>query len=167
VGDDLFSNMPVNIRRYKEEDYGFLLDLFQRSIRDVKRHNPNLTLKGDFADHYLGPTIRIARQRNGFLRIAESDGQPAGFIMVLKKKRASAWDESRTSSALVMELHVHPKHRRHGIGRLLLREAETHYRTKGFDWLTLGVFSRNKDARAFYERVGYHETYLFLGKRLR
>lgn len=159
--------MLVRVRRYRREDYGFALNLFKRSTRELKRQAPLLAIPRDFADRYLPATIHAARRRNGLLRVAEAEGRPVGFVLVLKQKRPAPWDETRTSSALVMELHVHPKYRDLGIGRSLLQAAEAHYRGMGFDWLTLGVFSRNAGARAFYRRAGYHEAYVFLGKRLK
>lgn len=48
-------------------------------------------------------------------------------------------------------LYVAPEQRRRGVGSLLLEQA----RRVSPDRLTLRVFTRNTDARAFYERRGF------------
>ena len=158
--------MAIKIRRYRPGDEAFLFQLFEASNREVKRRNPNVNIPRGFAQRYLPKTIRSALGRNGFLRVAEVDGQPAGFILALKGKTAP-WDQSRTRSCFIMELHVATKFRRRGIGSTLIESAREHYRARGYDWISLGVFADNSDARAFYDRLGFGESYLFLGKKLR
>ncbi len=65
-----------------------------------------------------------------------------------------------------MELHVHPKFRRRGIGRMMVREVETRFARLGFDWISLGVFASNFSGRQFYNRAGFQDSYVFMGKRL-
>lgn len=144
----------------------FLFRLFESSNREVLRRNPRASIPKGFARRYLPKTIREALGRNGYLRVAEVDGKPAGFILVLKGKTAP-WDQSRARSCFVMELHVEATFRKRGIGRHLVKSAEEHYRAHGYDWISLGVFADNTGARKFYDRIGFGESYLFLGKRLR
>ena len=158
--------MGVEIRRYRPEDEAFLFRLFEASNREAKRRNQDLSIPPGFARRYLPKTIRSALGRNGFLRVAEVDGQPAGFILALIGKTAP-WDQSRTRSCFVMELHVATRFRKQGVGRFLVESAEAHYRERGYDWISLGVFADNSGARQFYDRMGFGESYLFLGKKLR
>ncbi len=48
-----------------------------------------------------------------------------------------------------------------------MRAVEEHFRARGSDWLSLGVFPTNETARAVYRGMGYQDTYLFMGKKLR
>lgn len=45
--------------------------------------------------------------------------------------------------------------RRRGVGTSLTREAERWAKNRGANWLELGVYEFNDDARAFYQALGY------------
>ncbi len=92
----------------------------------------------------------------------------AGWIAAIRKgKRQNwSWDATTRPSGLVMELHIDPEFQGRGVGRRLLETAEQHFRSTGSDWVSLGVFPTNGEARRFYERLGYRPVYAFLGKRL-
>jgi len=49
---------------------------------------------------------------------------------------------------------LHP-FQRQGIGRAMMERATNHAREAGFSRMLLGVYSRNADALAFYERIGF------------
>ena len=64
-------------------------------------------------------------------------------------------------------LAVDPKHRRHGTGRFLMLEAEKRLRAAGCPKINLQVRSTNRQALAFYEKVGFKiDDVVSLGKRL-
>lgn len=44
-----------------------------------------------------------------------------------------------------------------GVGLKLLEHGEAWARSKGFRWLTLGVFAQNQRARELYQRLGFGE----------
>lgn len=45
--------------------------------------------------------------------------------------------------------------RRRGVGTALTREAERWAKSRGANWIELGVYDFNDSARAFYRRLGY------------
>jgi ribosomal protein S18 acetylase RimI-like enzyme len=53
----------------------------------------------------------------------------------------------------VDSLLVDAQHRRLGIGRQLMEEAEAYYRTEGLDGMQLGVNAENAAARSLYDSV--------------
>jgi ribosomal protein S18 acetylase RimI-like enzyme len=64
-------------------------------------------------------------------------------------------------------LAVAPEHRRQGLGRALMAEAERLLSAAGCPKINLQVRSGNAEAIAFYERVGYGvDEVISLGKRL-
>lgn len=64
-------------------------------------------------------------------------------------------------------LAVDPGHRRKGLGKTLMAEAERLLREAGCPKLNLLVRSDNVDVKAFYERLGFKEDAVVnLGKRL-
>lgn len=60
--------------------------------------------------------------------------------------------------AHIFLLYVVPDHRRQGLGKFLMAQAEQWARQKGFDRLGLQVFTHNHGARQLYQQLGY-ETY--------
>lgn len=57
--------------------------------------------------------------------------------------------------AYIFLLYVAPEHRRRGIARVLIGEAETWAASKGDRQISLQVFSHNRVALDFYRRLGY------------
>jgi ribosomal protein S18 acetylase RimI-like enzyme len=47
-----------------------------------------------------------------------------------------------------------------------VKELEDLFRSQDIEWITLGVFSKNVEARAVYEQIGFRDVYTFMGKRL-
>jgi ribosomal protein S18 acetylase RimI-like enzyme len=64
-------------------------------------------------------------------------------------------------------LAVHPEHRRKGIGRQLMSEAERRLRAAGCPKINLQVRSGNASVIAFYREAGFTpDDVVSLGKRL-
>lgn len=69
--------------------------------------------------------------------VAERDGEVLGYASL--------------EGDMLEHLYLRPETRRQGIGSLLLEEVRRH----SPDGLSLHVFQRNAEARAFYERHGF------------
>jgi ribosomal protein S18 acetylase RimI-like enzyme len=64
-------------------------------------------------------------------------------------------------------LAVDPTHRRRGIGRALMAAAEAGVRALGCPKLAVQIRTDNRDALAFYERLGFaRDEVVSMGKRL-
>jgi ribosomal protein S18 acetylase RimI-like enzyme len=64
-------------------------------------------------------------------------------------------------------LAVHPHHRRTGIGRRMMEEAEILLRAVGCPKINLQVRSTNTDVIEFYKKIGFKaDDVISLGKRL-
>lgn len=64
-------------------------------------------------------------------------------------------------------LAVHPEHQHTGIGRRMVREAESRLDAVGCPKVNLQVRRTNADVIAFYRRIGYRiDDVVSLGKRL-
>jgi ribosomal protein S18 acetylase RimI-like enzyme len=64
-------------------------------------------------------------------------------------------------------LAVAPEHRRAGIGRRMMAEAEQRLRDLGCPKINLQVRTSNAEAIGFYERLGYSlDDVVSMGKRL-
>jgi ribosomal protein S18 acetylase RimI-like enzyme len=64
-------------------------------------------------------------------------------------------------------LAVYPQHRRSGIGRRMMDEAESRLRAAGCPKINLQVRSKNAEVIEFYRRIGFKaDDVVSLGKRL-
>jgi len=64
-------------------------------------------------------------------------------------------------------LAVSPRHRRQGLGSLMMQEAERILSAAGCPKINLQVRTSNGDVLAFYQRIGYiRDDVVSLGKRL-
>lgn len=68
--------------------------------------------------------------------------------------------------AHIFLLYVHPKHRRRGIGKALMRYVENWARARGDRQLGLQVFQANKAALNLYNHLGYQPQSLWMVKQL-
>lgn len=159
-------DVGVKIRPFGQRDRAFIAALFEDYLTEERVRSPGLALPPDFASRYLPKLVEDAETKGGTILIAESNGEQAGFVAALPQERPSPWDETAGKSCIVMELHVAARFRRQGIGRRLLREAESRFTDLGFDWITLGVFAANAGAQQVYALSGYRHTYSFMGKAL-
>ncbi|WP_170981422.1 GNAT family N-acetyltransferase [Nocardioides dongxiaopingii] len=90
-------------------------------------------------------------------RAAGEDGRPTVGTLWLSTERPMAF---------VYDVAVHEERRRRGHGAGLMRAGALWARERGAHALGLNVFGHNHAARALYDRLGYHVTEEFLGKRL-
>jgi ribosomal protein S18 acetylase RimI-like enzyme len=107
------------------------------------------------------PRKDIARKRRVqpelFLVAVAADGTLAGSVM-------AGYDGHR---GWINYLATDPARRRQGIGRALMREAEAALSRLGCPKINLQIRRDNRDAIAFYERVGFAEdAVVSMGKRL-
>jgi ribosomal protein S18 acetylase RimI-like enzyme len=109
----------------------------------------------------LAKAVRDQGLRSTVLIAQRSDGTPLGFISL----KVGA-DVAGVERGHVADLAVTEDARRSGVGRALMQAAEAWARERGFDVLSLDVWSTNDAALAFYRRLGYSVESLTLMKRL-
>ncbi|MBL8702565.1 MAG: GNAT family N-acetyltransferase [Alphaproteobacteria bacterium] len=133
----------LTITAYREADRGDVLDLWQRCFPD-------------YPDAAAAQLDLALRQSNAAVFVARESGALAGTAMA-------------GSDGIRGWLHyvaVAPARRRRGIGRALVRHAETWIAARGVSKIKLQV--RDVDSRHVYVHLGYttesHET---MGKRIR
>lgn len=86
--------------------------------------------------------LPLAHITEGRVRVAETEGMPAGFAVLVK----------RTDAALLEGLFVEPERWRRGIGRRLVEDAAARAAQAGLAVLEV-VASAN--ALGFYQRLGF------------
>jgi len=95
---------------------------------------------------HRGPEQFVSRTRDrlAYTWVAESQGDPMGFVMV-------KGDE-------VEQIYVDRAARGTGVAALLLRTAEAEIRGAGYRTAWLAVVAGNQRARAFYARLGWRDA---------
>lgn len=57
----------------------------------------------------------------------------------------------------ILSICVHPQYQKHGIGKLLMKEAERKARSRGFNKMLLTVKADNQKAISFYKNIGWEQ----------
>ena len=102
-------------------------------------------------------------QPDTFTLIAESDAQPAGFVLLLTGVRD---DVTQQPQAFIAYMAVERQLRRSGVGRALLGAAQAHAEKLALPHLSLMVTADNAAARDLYRSFGFELERLLLTKRL-
>ncbi len=136
----------TGIRTYEEKDEAALAALWREVFPDEPAHNvPEEVI-----------ARKLAVQRELFF-VAVEDGEIVGTAM-------AGYDGHR---GWVYTVAVKPSHRRRGVGAALMARVEEGLRAIGCPKLNLQVRASNREAVAFYERLGYAvEERVSMGKLL-
>lgn len=97
---------------------------------------------GPMRDDYA----QVVRRHRVF--VAEAGGAPVGVLVLVRAPQGMLLDN----------IAVHPEHQRRGIGRRLLRLAESEARGLGCSHLELYTHELMTENIALYRRAGYVET---------
>jgi ribosomal protein S18 acetylase RimI-like enzyme len=142
--------MKLSIRPAAERDQAFIENLGKRTVMDsvsALRH----PVVEDVVENF-GRLLRVVARREHKTLVAEVDGKPAGFLIMLD----SLPDEvTGGDQAFIAYMAVEREHRGGGVGAALLQEAEDEARAMGAPYISLMVTEENDPARALYERAGY------------
>ena len=141
------SQSHVEIRPFIIEDYDEVLNLWRRA---------GLPFKPRGRDRKDRIKTEIEGNHTFFL-LAELEGQVIGSILANHEGR-KGW---------IHRLAVHPDHRRRGLARILLREAENHLREAGIEMIASLIEEDNKTSMIFFEQAGYikHPDIIYLTKK--
>lgn len=96
------------------------------------------------------------------LLIAESGDSRLGFVLIEELRDYFTLERHGHVGILAVTEGAEGR----GAGRALLRAAESWARDRGFQTLTLNVFSGNDHARAVYEHLGFQEETVKYVKRI-
>ena len=94
--------------------------------------------------HYINP--------KGFY-IAEIERTIVGYAVLLTERAWKHWSKNRT--AHLLNLAVHPMHRRQGIGTLLMKRILNDLKTLKISEIYLEVRASNSKAIALYSKLGF------------
>jgi ribosomal protein S18 acetylase RimI-like enzyme len=143
-------NDAIAIRRGTVRDRAFVIDLGRRvaptSVSSLRIALPPL-VEGAYER-----LVEYVLAREHDVLIAESDGVPAGFALLIYDLP----DEiTLTEQAFVAYMAVEPAWQRQGAGRALLASIEERARLRGLPYLSLMVTEENAAARDLYDAAGF------------
>lgn len=101
-----------------------------------------------------------------FVLLAEFNKQSIGYAFVRVKDSDSTTWESDGRVAKVETLSILPEFRSQGIGTKLMHAIYAHLSNQGIDEVSLTVVATNPKAIEFYEREGFSQWFLTMGRRI-
>jgi ribosomal protein S18 acetylase RimI-like enzyme len=135
----------LEIRSYEPSDESSVIALWRECGLQRSWNDPHLDI------------LRKRAHKDGLFLVAQAEGIVVGTVM-------AGYDGHRGS---INYLGVSAGHRKKGIGRALMREAEQRLSRLGCPKINLQVRAENPEAVEFYRRLGF-ETFevIDMGKRL-
>jgi ribosomal protein S18 acetylase RimI-like enzyme len=115
---------------------------------------PDDYLRGLDVDEWAGlRRARLVAPREGARnRVAEIDGQVAGFVVYGPDTEVDTWDEDEAAAGRIWACYVHPDHWGQGVGGALVRHA---LRDLTEPVVHVWLLEANARARRLYERHGF------------
>jgi len=148
--------VPVTIRRVGDDDLSFLADMLLEA--GWAPDNVNRPTREQLPDHtlfalFLGGWGR--KGDGGFIAVDDAGTRlGAAWYRLFNASLDPAYGVVDESTP-VLSIAVAEPHRRHGVGRMLLRALCEEARRGRFDALSLSVSARNSGAIALYEEIGF------------
>jgi ribosomal protein S18 acetylase RimI-like enzyme len=155
--------MDFVVRRGGRDDVDRLQPLW-RALRDhhagLAEMPPTKSLEESWA-YRRGQYLDWLGQDEFTLLLAERDGEPIGYAVVLVGGGAATWDVGERTVE-IETLSVLESERGKGVGRALTDAAVDQALESGAGSVLVGVAHSNADAIRFYEREGFEPFYLSL-----
>ena len=98
--------------------------------------------------------------------MAEEDGAVAGYAMIWTSVKGEDIEDGDFETARIADLAVLKGHRRKGIARALIEASEDYARSRGAEFIQLGVLAANARAMELYRSSGYEPFVMRLEKKL-
>ena len=156
--------MNITIRRAEEADIKTVQE-FGSKLLNFERENYDPSLDGSWALSDEAKAKYLDAIQNKYVVVAESDGQPVGFLIgnILAQK---AGDARQIKQAYLQNLYVDADFRKGGVGKELVEDFKNYCRNEGVKRLNVSVLAANETAVKFYSTVGFEPRSLSLSQEL-
>lgn len=151
----------LTVRPVVGEDRAFILELGRTTLLSsvaAFRTAPVPMLERSFER-----LLAIVYSQSHIGLIAELDGRPAGFVLMLDELPDEV---TGMEQGFIAYMAVEPGRRREGAGAALLKGVEDEARKRRLPYVSLMVTEDNLAARTLYERAGYSTERRLLCKKL-
>ena len=121
----------------------------------------------EYGEHFTEKLLQEVRDKNGRIYVAENEDNIVAFIagIVYEWSTEVLLECIPLKSGRILELFVDSKHRRRGIGKMLIRKTEEYFRISGCDVFRVEVFEPNTEAYQFYQGLGYQNRIIDMIKK--
>ena len=147
--------MEFFIREANQGDYEALCAIFAEADAMHREALPHIFREAAGPARSKDFVFEILADENAALFVAEHEGQIIGLVHVRVRETPDIPILVPRRYAVINDLVVKERFRRHGVGRALLERAERWALDKGATQVELVVWEFNKGAIAFYEELGY------------
>jgi len=144
----------IAIRDFASEDMETILEFREETAGESF---PGLKMDREKARKAI---LRQMKRHPGTVKVAVSEGQPVGLVM-FKAKNSSLGSYGRIST-----IFVEASYRKHGVGALLLKEAEKSLASRGIRRICADITSTNTHSLDFFRKHGYRETRTVVEKKV-
>lgn len=157
----------LEIREYRSESDMSDVRACLIELQDHERALEPALLEGAaMADAHLAVLVERCGAFDGRIFVALDTGSVVGVVCVWARVPPDGPDDLPFDHAYLSDLAVLETHRRRGIGRALLQQAEAFARERGATILRVGVRATNAIARGLYTSTGFTESRIELVKAL-
>jgi GNAT superfamily N-acetyltransferase len=135
------------------------LQKFENAFEANRRLDPAFA-----SEHW--PVMRARAAERGAIFIAEAEGKPVGWALVLDEPGDVFVEKAERRHGFIAELFVEASARAQGHGRALIEACEAWTRARGLNVLIINVLAGNDKAITVYDRDGFAPYNLNLRKYL-
>lgn len=141
------------IRKAKENDIPRVLDLLSQ-VNDVHAEGrPDFFIKGK-RKYNESDLVKIISDENTPVFVCEEDDDIKGYAFCVMQDLSKCHNLHPDKSLYVDDICVDEKYRRQGVGRKLYDFVIQYAKNEGCFNVTLNVWDKNPEAKAFYEDMG-------------
>ena len=141
--------MAQTIRKWTTHDLPVIQNVLWKTWMEAySSFLPESDLKSYFSEHYdLEALTELFNNPLVSGYVAEVDGSVVGFMRTTKD-----WEENKF---YVSSVYILPPFQKKGLGLALMKKAAEEAASSHLDRVWVGVMVQNRDARQWYERMGY------------
>ena len=149
--------LQVIIRKAVERDIPEICTLYELHYQYLAMLQPEYCAAAKESGAH---PARVIACSSGDLLVAEAKGEIVGFAHVEACKTPPYPSISPHCYGSLIDLFVREDCRRQGLGRKLVLEAKLWVEKRNLDYLELVVLENNRNAKAFYEKIGFQTASL-------
>lgn len=151
-----------------EQSVKDLLLQLQRHLATLDERNV-LVVKEDYTYRYFKFVTEEIAKYNGEIFVAVKSGSNVAVGLAICKIVQGGGEAEITTSCpkvgFINDLVVSEEYRGQGIGTRLIEKAELFFKEQGCDYTQLEVFAPNREALAFYQKLGFEVNCYYLSKK--
>ena len=168
--EGLIEGIEVKIRKYRESDRTALVKLLEElmdyiaSIDDLKR----IRRMPMFGESYAQRILHKVAENSGIIYVAELGSELVGAVIgtMPEQTEEDRLEHVPSKFGEVLELVVKAEYRDRGVGTMLMKKLEEHFKENGCNIAGVGVLVPNKKAYRLYRKLGYEDRSIYMTKNL-